>query len=75
MRLRRNEVEPLVELSPKGMIIQLFSYAEVAQVVERGTENPCVRGSTPFLGIFFFFASVTRWAIYMKLHMLCLTAK
>ena len=28
----------------------MFLYAEVAQSVEQGTENPCVGGSTPSLG-------------------------
>ena len=31
--------------------IQILKLAEVAQLVEQWTENPCVRGSIPFLGI------------------------
>ena len=28
----------------------MTSYAQVAQLVEQGTENPCVGGSIPSLG-------------------------
>jgi hypothetical protein len=45
----------------------LLSDGEVAQSVERGTENPCVGGSIPSLATplpremaFFYFASVVR---------------
>ena len=31
-------------------VLSFHPYAEVAQLVEHGTENPCVGGSTPPLG-------------------------
>ena len=31
----------------------LIKYAAIAQLVEQGTENPCVLGSIPSCGIFF----------------------
>ncbi len=33
--------------------IDLYEYAAIAQLVEQGTENPCVLGSIPSCGIFF----------------------
>ena len=32
-----------------------MSFAQVAQLVEQGTENPCVGGSIPPLGTTFFY--------------------
>ena len=32
---------------------KLNKYAAIAQLVEQGTENPCVLGSIPSCGIFF----------------------
>ncbi len=34
--------------------VELLVFAEVAQLVERRTENPCVAGSSPALGNFYF---------------------
>ncbi len=36
-----------------GIILTYILFAGVAQSVERGTENPCVRGSIPRPGNFF----------------------
>ena len=33
----------------------IIQYAALAQLVEQGTENPCVLGSIPRRGIFFVF--------------------
>ncbi len=40
-----------VRVSPSA-VVGYDIYAEVAQSVEQGTENPCVGGSIPPLGIF-----------------------
>ncbi len=32
-------------------VVSLATYAQIAQSVEQGTENPCVAGSIPALGI------------------------
>ena len=46
------------------MIAQkIKEYATIAQLVEQGTENPCVLGSIPSCGIFFCTKfSITLWA-------------
>ncbi len=36
-------------------------FAEIAQLVERRPEEPCVRGSNPRLGTSFCFAGVVKW--------------
>ncbi len=44
----------LVASSNKKIIEKLIKkYAAIAQLVEQGTENPCVLGSIPSCGIFF----------------------
>ena len=37
--------------APATQLIILISYAQIAQSVEQRTENPCVAGSIPALGI------------------------
>ena len=49
--------------------------AQVAQLVEQGTENPCVGGSIPPLGTTFFtFFKVTRFA-FAKINNLAFIRK
>ena len=44
---------------------QLHRKAQIAQSVEQGTENPCVAGSIPALGILskfnIYYAGVVQW--------------
>ena len=41
------------EKNPTSITIINKKYAAIAQLVEQGTENPCVLGSIPSCGIFF----------------------
>jgi hypothetical protein len=43
----------IVDKNWRKNYINCASVGEVAQSVERGTENPCVGGSIPSLAIFF----------------------
>lgn len=47
------DLEPRCPELDSGSQTNEYEYAAIAQLVEQGTENPCVLGSIPSCGIFF----------------------